>query len=615
MIEFNVEEITENDLIEVANKIFSDEEKDFEKIKSEKWYQTFFHAVTFNQDGKKYIVNGVRSLAKLQQLFMTIYVKNYKRTNNQINEIIEVVTKNSEVIKKFYGTCVLKLEEQSSLIELDDYDAKILAWFLGQYRNSDGNVPTEVQKYNRAVLNALSQKVPEKMEYRNQIGKLKNPKVVYRCFIEQSAIDGTIETREWTEDIYNFLDDFELSTKSKKQIEESVKYEVNMAGTEYLINKYAKEDLDLSATDFLFNIEESSNQKNNKHVIYDNMLDLDKINNILTDLEEEFLSKHSFFSLKDISSLSKNDLSEEIVKENIRLPILIESIEKSFKHGNGFVKAFRFCEKKYSFVFSEKINKTIKEIEEIAKDYFFIATIDGLFFFIDDKIAFVEYDSIISINKFPYSFLGDYISILADKVDWYTENGDCISGENKIEILDIFLLGDYYDILRKGIDNIIDLLGGHVESKFDKMERIVGKYIKYITTSSSSKVYLVNKFHYGDYEKNDNRLMCALSKYALKVRKDEVIGFIDTSIFNNGGDGLLFSKYGIAFDCAFEKIFIRYDEIRSMSIKKAFLFGEELVFYGHFSERKDNSTNPSIQDINFNLYRLKDCLKEIMYIL
>lgn len=461
--------------------------------------------------------------------------------------------------------------------------------------------------------------------------------MVYRCFIEQSAIDGTIETREWTEDIYNFLDDFELSIKSKKQIEESVKYEVNMAGTEYLINKYAKEDLDLSATDFLFNIEESSNQKNNKHAIYDNMLDLDKINNILTDLEEEFLSKNSF-SFLYISSLSKNDLSEEIVKENIRLPILIESIEKSFKHGNGFVKAFRFCEKKNLYDFSEKINEIIKEkekeekeqkeeieeIEEIAKDYFFIATIDGLFFFIDDKIAFVEYDSIISINKFPYNFFENCISILADKVDWYTENGDCIPGENEIEIADIYVSEDYFATLRKGIENIIDLLGVYVESKFDKIERIVGKYIKYITTSSfseyittssSSNVYLVNEFHYGDYEKNNNRLMKALSKYALKVRKDEVIGFIDTSILNNGGDGLLFSKYGIAFDCAFEKIFIRYDEIRSMSIKKAFLFGKELVFYGHFSERKDNSTNPSIQDINFNLYRLKDCLKEIMYIL
>lgn len=597
MIEFNVEEITENDLIEAANKIFSAEEKDFEKIKSEKWYQTFFHAITFNQDGKKYTVKGVHSLAKLQQLFMTIYVKNYKKTHSQINEIIDALTKNSEAIKKLYGACVLKIEEQTSLAELDEYDAKILAWFLGQYRNADGDVPDNVKKYNHGVLNALSQKVPEKMEYDNQIEKLKNPKVVYRCFIEQSAIDSTIATREWTDDIYNYLDDFAISPKSKKQIEESVKYEVDIAGIDYLITKYTKYDMGIAVTDFLFEIESSTNQKIYKQKNDYIKFGLKKINKSLTDLEEKLLSKNSSSpKYIEIEVLSENEIYEEIVKGNIRLPILIESIKRSFDHENGFVKAFRFYKKNYPYHFSNSEEK---------KYYFFIATIDGLFFFVDGNIAFVEYGSVISVNK-------DF-SISVDKTEWYKEYGACISGENEIEISKILSAEKYLTILRKGIENIIELTGGYVESKYDKIEKIVKRYIKLIPKSSSAKAYLVNEFHYDDYEKNMNRLRNALSKYALKVRKDEVIGFIDKSFFNDGGDGLLFSKHGIAFDYAFEKVFIRYEEIKSMNIKEEFLYGKYLVFHGHFSERKDDTNNPSINDIYFDLYRLKDCLEEIMY--
>ena len=89
-----------------------------------------------------------------------------------------------------------------------------------------------------------------------------------------------------------------------------------------------------------------------------------------------------------------------------------------------------------------------------------------------------------------------------------------------------------------------------------------------------------------------------------------MIGFIDTSLFGNGGDGILFSKYGIAFDYAFEKIFVRYNEIDSMLIKK----GKDLILYGKFSERKNDISAPSISNIFFNLSALEECLEEITYV-
>ena len=83
--------------------------------------------------------------------------------------------------------------------------------------------------------------------------------------------------------------------------------------------------------------------------------------------------------------------------------------------------------------------------------------------------------------------------------------------------------------------------------------------------------------------------------------------FIDTSILGNGGSGILFSKYGIAFDWAFEKIFVRYEDINRMEIKK----GKDLVLYGSFPERKNDIGNPSIAGIMFDLESLKSCLEEI----
>lgn len=257
MVEFNPNQMTEEDLIEAANKIFTIQEKDFERIKSEKWYKTLFHAITLNQDGKKYAVRGINSLAKLQQLFMSIYVKNYRTSYKYLNETINVVTKNSEAIKKLFGMCVLNLEGQEDLGVLDPQDAEILALFLGEYRDANGAVPVAVQSYNRGVLNAIHQKVPIGALDNHQIRRLKAPKVVYRCFMEQCAVDGTIDSQEWTDQVYQDLRDFELSENSKNEIKQSVKYEAEIAGVEYFIVKYTKDNIGVLDSDFDIDIQSS----------------------------------------------------------------------------------------------------------------------------------------------------------------------------------------------------------------------------------------------------------------------------------------------------------------------------------------------------------------------
>lgn len=259
MLDYNVDLMSNEDLLEAADKIFTTQEKDFEKIKNEKWYKKLFHAITLNRDGKKYVVRGISSLAKLQQLFIGIYVKNYKKTHEQLDEVIERVTKNSDVIKKIYGMFVLQFDEQKGLETLTSQDKEILAVFLGEYRDENGSVPKKVQEYNRGVLSALNVKVPAGNLGNHQIRKLEAPKVVYRCFMEQCAVDGTIDTQEWTDKIYEDLKDFEISENTKAEIKKAVKNEVEIGGIEYLIIKYSKDNAGILDTDFEVDLEGSVN--------------------------------------------------------------------------------------------------------------------------------------------------------------------------------------------------------------------------------------------------------------------------------------------------------------------------------------------------------------------
>lgn len=596
MIDFNPNQMSEDELVEAANNIFSIQEADFEKIKSEKWYQTLFHAITLNQDGKKYAVRGINSLTKLQQLFMGLYVKNYRKTHEQLDAVIETVTQNSEAIKKIYGMCILNLEEQESLEALDKQDAEILAIFLGEYRDENNLVPHVVQDYNRGVLGALNQKIPNGTLDNHQIRRLKQPKIVYRCFMEQCAVDETIDTQEWSDKIYEDLKDFELGENSKREIKDSVKYEAEIAGTEYFITKYSKNNVGISDIDFEIDIEASVNPLEAEKKEIRKQFDLMKLNISLTQFTMGFMMQltsglQNFEGeLVTVDSAFISEVKEDIENGELKLSKLINSINKSCEGENELVHALRFC--------------VLDEASEEHRHYFLIATMDGLFFFVNKKIAFIEYDALRSVKQ---NSTGVVIS--AWKVDWYSENGLEETGGNEVIIEENKETKGYLGTLRRGLEKIIEDFGGYVEPVEDKIEEIITKYIKKIPKGATAVAYLVKEFEWND-EKGKKKIKNALSKYALKVREDEVIGFIDTSLFGNGGSGILFSKQGISFDYAFEKIFARYGEIDHMEIKK----GKELILYGRFSERKDDFNNPSIDNIYYDLPALKECLEELKYV-
>ena len=264
-IDFDPTKLSIEDLISAANVLFSAEEKDFMKIKSEKWYATLFHAITLNQDGKKYIVRDVKSLAQLQRLFMYLYVKNYRQTHEQLDIVVDNLLKQSAAMKKMYNSCILRLEAQGLPSELNSKDANILAVFLGKYRNSFGEIPEKVKQYNKGVLLSMNGVVPNGDLDNHQLRKLDQPHIVYKCFMEQCAIDETIDIQEWPNEMYEVLRDIELGERSKEEIKSAVKREAEIAGVDFFLFKYHGKTSDIFDDEISFEIFEFNGDVDTEH--------------------------------------------------------------------------------------------------------------------------------------------------------------------------------------------------------------------------------------------------------------------------------------------------------------------------------------------------------------
>lgn len=466
------------------------------------------------------------------------------------------------------------------------------------FRLTTDKVPNENQQnYIRAVQKYLELKdMPIGVDLGN-IANIEEPaaqKAIFQAVLEYLCLqDG--DCYDETELQHNFLEDFDLSPKKKREITEYVELLYIAVGAKGLAEKYG------------YVPEEEPEQEENKQAFEEARQSLNETIRSLGSLEIR-LSFDGYFektTVKIVSNLLNNQQSggensilepifEEELKDDIKAGAIkakavADRIEESMKNENGFVAAYKFI-------------VTDENFEE-KKYYFFIITDEGFFFFLDCKIAFIKFDDLKSVKEARSSIAGNSITISARQVIYYEEDGT--EGESdKIVIEKNNDNKDYLRGFRKGLEHVIEKFGGTVPSAEDEVAKIVEKYINKISKNTEN-AYLVKDFKYdSDDSKNMKRLKNALATYALKVRKDEAIGFIDTTLRQNGKDGILFAKDGIAFDSAFTKVFARYEEIDSMSIEK-----NTLYLHGHFSECDKSVLYVTVGFIN--LGTLKDCLEEI----
>ncbi len=307
-----------------------------------------------------------------------------------------------------------------------------------------------------------------------------------------------------------------------------------------------------------------------------------------------------------IKLLGNNKLREQFAAytETNMYSLIEDGLLKEAEKGNfaGVIKA--------------SIEKSVKEYEVGALGFYYgdfekgtgryimIVTIDGIFFFVDDKMAFVSPDSIKDVKADPES-----LRIRAVDVKWFSRIGDVITGDdtNRNEI--IYVKGDglerYFSAIKRGLYKLKDPIGE--QSQMDnraEVEKVLRKYIDYMAKPYCNSRIIADVDH--SNKKESRRLVNILKKLASKADEDTAIGFIDTSLFGNGKDGLVFYDDGIVFDYAFEKVFLEYKEIQQMIIDKG-----ELIFVGCFRNRKNDLGNPVLCDVYFDVSAVKECIEMI----
>jgi hypothetical protein len=271
---------------------------------------------------------------------------------------------------------------------------------------------------------------------------------------------------------------------------------------------------------------------------------------------------------------------------------VVGTIYYEFSCLNGNEYAQMFCEVIENYSMLPKMEKKSKKLEVIIDN---IMQEHGM-----------DSDTVFSTNEiYDYFIEGkvDYLTAIRESVEIECSNENAVTDDN-----------DYYEDdeenqemlennVHKGFltalndDDVYDLFLLDIESTVDENIENISKpiYPIYKGNTLVSKQDKVRKF---------------MGKVGVRAT-GEILGIIDTSLTGNGGDGLLFTTEGISFDHAFEKVFLRYDEISYMEFNKR---ETELRFIGYFGGVKDNCITPSINNTFYNLHSLKDLLEKLIKI-
>lgn len=260
-IAVNQEIFTIDDAKEAAKQLFESQVDDFYALKNEKWYKHLLNAITFGSDRKKKVIKDIRSLSKLQTIFMRVYCENYKDLDSQLNEIIENVAKTNESVKKIYVNYIVGVKSQQSILDLSQLEQDILLLLLCSYSSNNGN-NDNLKKYRAGIARTIGRGRPQGEFTPEMLEQIKSSEIIYRLIVEMCAIDGGLDDFSIPDNIYEAIDYLTISNKAKASIESQVRNELDNFGVDYLIEKYgASEEEDIIDEDIDFIDEEAENEE------------------------------------------------------------------------------------------------------------------------------------------------------------------------------------------------------------------------------------------------------------------------------------------------------------------------------------------------------------------
>lgn len=240
----NKEIFTIDDAREAAKQLFEVQVEDFNELKNEKWYKHLLNAITFGADRKKQVIKNIRSLSKLQTIFMKVYYENYKGLDAQLNEIIDNLTKTNESVKRLYINYIVGIRPQHSILELSALEQDILLLLLCAYLSNSGN-EEDLRKYRAGVAQTIGRGMPQGNFKPEMLEQVKSGEIFYRYIVEMCAIDDGLSDFSVPDNVYEAIEYLTISPRAKREIEKSVGDELNAFGKDYLVAKYGTAEINL----------------------------------------------------------------------------------------------------------------------------------------------------------------------------------------------------------------------------------------------------------------------------------------------------------------------------------------------------------------------------------
>lgn len=243
-ITVNQDEFTIDDARIAAKQLFEVQVDDFYALKNEKWYKHLLSALTFGADKKKKVIRDIRTLSKLQTIFMRVYSENYKGMDLQLNELIENLSITNESVRKLYVNYVVGIRSQQSVLELSQLEQDILLLLLCSYTSSGVN-EDKLKKYKSEIAHVIGRGLPQGEFKSEMLEQVNDGELFYRVILEMCAIDGGMDDLSMPDNIYEAINYLNISNKAKENVENQIRRELNSFGTEYLEKKYGAVEDDL----------------------------------------------------------------------------------------------------------------------------------------------------------------------------------------------------------------------------------------------------------------------------------------------------------------------------------------------------------------------------------
>lgn len=254
---------------EAISKLSTASQDQFETIKSEKWYNRVFDMVTFSNKKEIRIADQIRTIAQAQQIFIELLL----RLSDKDTAISQIVSTSMVDIRKLSSQNIdlllrikqlenitLGIKSEMDINKLTSREKQLLSGCLYKI-NEILEKTSDAQKiYADSVLTYVSTDVQvDNIEVAFVDMSSEAKKCILTCCMEYlflwDCLEESFHKTMDSEDISEFVDEFDLGKKTIKGIEEHIFKLFELRGRDGFYSKYNSINFEQINTDFSVDIE------------------------------------------------------------------------------------------------------------------------------------------------------------------------------------------------------------------------------------------------------------------------------------------------------------------------------------------------------------------------